>query len=60
MLFGLVIATSLTCDGDAAFCKLDKNVTNKIIYALEMLFCYWAWLKQNDYWGGYPYLCKPL
>ena len=49
MLFALAIA-SHTGDGHAAFSRLDANVTWKISYAIEMLLCYWAWLKKDQYW----------
>ncbi len=50
MVFALTIA-SLTRDGKAAFSRLDDDVTQDITYALEMLMCYWAWLKQDKYWS---------
>jgi hypothetical protein len=50
MVFALAIA-SLTRDGREAFHLLDKDVTTQITYALEMLLCYWAWLKQDVYWN---------
>ena len=49
MVFALTIA-SLTRDGKAAFVRLDDGVIHEITYALEMLMCYWAWLKQDKYW----------
>jgi hypothetical protein len=49
MLFALTIA-SLTRDGKEAFAGLDEDVTLDITQALEMLMCYWAWLKHNTYW----------
>jgi hypothetical protein len=49
MVFALAIA-SLTRDGKEAFNVLDDNVSHHITYALEMLLCYWAWLKQDLYW----------
>ena len=49
MVFALTIS-SLTRDGHAAFVKLDSTVTVQITYALEMLLCYWAWLKEDKYW----------
>ena len=49
MVFALCIA-SLTRDGHAAFSRVDEDVTRDISYTLEMLLCYWAWLKQDQYW----------
>ena len=49
MIFALMVA-SITRDGAAAFVNLDDEVANKITYVLEMLLCYWAWLKQDLYW----------
>ena len=49
MLFTLAIA-SHTRDGYAAFSCLDDDVSRKISYALETLLCYWAWLKNDQYW----------
>lgn len=49
MVFALTIVT-LTRDGKAAFEGLEEDVTQDITYALEMLMCYWAWLKQDKYW----------
>lgn len=50
MVFALAIA-SHTRDGLSAFSKLDDDVPRDITYALEMLMCYWAWLKQDQYWS---------
>jgi hypothetical protein len=50
MVFALGIA-SLTRDGKEAFNVLDDNVASQITYALEMLLCYWAWLKQDLFWN---------
>ena len=50
MVFALAIA-SLTRNGHAAFSRLDDDVTRDISYTLEMLLCYWAWLKQDAYWS---------
>ena len=50
MMFALSIAT-LTRDGHAAFGRLDEDVTLNISYTLEMLLCYWAWLKKTTYWN---------
>jgi hypothetical protein len=50
MVFVLGIAISLTCDGKVSFSRLDNDVSNKITYALAILLCYWAWLKQDVYW----------
>ena len=49
MVFALAMS-SLTRDGHSAFARLDDNVTVEITYALEMLLCYWAWLKKDKYW----------
>ena len=49
MVFALAIA-SLTRDGHAALSRLDEDVRRDISYTLEMLLCYWAWLKQDTYW----------
>ena len=49
MVFALTIS-SLTRDGHSAFARLDDTVTVEITYALEMLLCYWAWLKKDKYW----------
>ena len=49
MVFALMVA-SLTRDGLAAFVNLDDELANKITYVLEMLLCYWAWLKQDTFW----------
>ena len=49
MVFALTIS-SLTRDGHSAFARLDDTVTVQITYALEMLLCYWAWLKKDNYW----------
>ena len=49
MVFALMVA-SLTQDGSAAFDNLDDEAANKITYVLEMLLCYWAWLKQDTFW----------
>ena len=49
MVFALAIA-SLTRDGHGAISRLDEDVTRDISYTLEMLLCYWAWLKQVTYW----------
>ena len=49
MVFALMVA-SLTRDGADAFSNLEDDVANKITYVLEMLLCYWAWLKQDLYW----------
>jgi hypothetical protein len=49
MVFALMVA-SLTRDGSEAFVKLDDEDANKIIYVLEMLLCYWAWLKLDIIW----------
>jgi hypothetical protein len=37
-------------DGKEAFNVLDDDVASQITYTLEMLLCYWAWLKQDLYW----------
>jgi hypothetical protein len=50
MVFALTIA-SMTRDGQRAFSRLEDDVTLEITYALEMLLCYWAWLKQDKYWN---------
>ena len=50
MVFALAMA-SHTRDGLSAFSKLDEDVPQDITYALEMLMCYWAWLKQDKYWS---------
>jgi hypothetical protein len=50
MVFALMIC-SLTRDGEAAFAYLDDELTTKITYCLELLLCYWAWLKQDEYWS---------
>jgi hypothetical protein len=50
MVFALTVA-SLTRDGKAAFAVLDEDVTQDITNALEMLLCYWAWLKHDKYWA---------
>ena len=49
MVFALATA-SLTRDGHGAFSRLDKDITRDISYTLEMMLCYWAWLKQDTYW----------
>jgi hypothetical protein len=49
MVFALGIA-SVTHDGKEAFHVLDEDVSSQITYALEMLLCYWTWLKQDFYW----------
>jgi hypothetical protein len=49
MVFALTIA-SLTRDGKAAFKLLDEDITQDITNALEMLMCYWAWLKHDKFW----------
>ena len=49
MVFALAVA-SLTRDGRAAFSRIEDDVTRDITYTLEMLLCYWAWLKQDTYW----------
>ncbi len=49
MVFALTIS-SLTRDGQSAFARLEDTETVEITYALEMLLCYWAWLKKDKYW----------
>lgn len=50
MVFALAVA-SLTRDGQTAFSRLDDDVSRDISYILEMLLCYWAWLKEDKYWS---------
>jgi hypothetical protein len=49
MVFALMVA-SLTRDGSDAFVKLADDDATKITYVLEMLLCYWAWLKLDTFW----------
>ncbi len=49
MVFALTIS-SLTRDGQSAFARLEDTESVEITYALEMLLCYWAWLKKDKYW----------
>jgi len=52
ILFAVVIA-ALTKDGKNVF-QTHANLTTKkyndMIEAFEMLLCYWAWLKKDEYW----------
>lgn len=50
LMFVLVVRT-VTCDGKLAFKKrLKHDGYYNILYSLEMLLCYWAWLKKDHNW----------
>ena len=31
--------------------NLTENQLNDILYVLELMLCYWAWLKMDTYWA---------
>ena len=52
ILFAIVIA-ALTKDGQNALlndARLLPNQYTNMIEAFELLLCYWAWLKKEEYW----------
>jgi hypothetical protein len=49
LLFALVVG-SVTRDGKLAFKRLKEDEYLDILYSLEMLLCYWAWLKNDHHW----------
>ena len=51
ILFAFVIA-ALTIDGHNLLLNHDKTSTiyGNMIQVFEMLLCYWAWLKKEEYW----------
>jgi hypothetical protein len=52
ILFAIVIA-ALTKDGQSVLLDDAKLITNRysnMIEAFELLLCYWAWLKKEEYW----------
>ena len=51
ILFSFVLAAQ-TNDGQKLLLKHDKTATiyGDMIQVFEMLLCYWAWLKKEEYW----------
>jgi hypothetical protein len=49
IMFALVVGM-VTRDGKLAFKRLKDPEYHDILYSLEMLLCYWAWLKNDHHW----------
>ena len=52
ILFAIVIA-ALTKDGKEVLFsnkKMNNRIYLNIIKIVELLLCYWAWLKKEEYW----------
>jgi len=53
ILFSVCVAT-LTKKGQLAFTEnntVSLQQTLNIIHTIEMLLCYWAWMKQDNFWA---------
>ena len=57
ILFTLVIV-SLTEEGQQFLEPFFKEKTNDIIEIMEMVLCYWKWLKKDSYWKAGDHVAK--